>query len=249
MIKLLLIPAILSLGICGFSGAKEKRSAPADELATLIEDYIGSGQYTKKTEINLSDLALEELKTYFHAGANNPKRRTYYDETANALLMGDYEGGFTHINSGYAKNGDNMEHYRNNAETKTTENLFSAREVDYVVNNTSPNEFFVNLSEVKSEAAKNAWVKDASTYKYTVEDLAQEGGHYKDKLLHDVQYFAAPMLLESAVAYFSPTEIDIKEEDNKLIINLYVSGADLTKLTNSDGLLATASIQKGLILN
>ena len=57
------------------------------------------------------------------------------------------------------------------------------------------------------------------------------------------------MLLESAVAYFSPTEIDIKEEDNKLIINLYVSGADLTKLTNSDGLLATATILKGLILN
>lgn len=249
MIKLLLIPAILSLGICGFSGAKEKRSAPADELATLINDYIGSGQYTKKTEINLSDLALEELKTYFHAGANSPKRRTYYDENANALLMGDYDGGFAHINSGYAKNGDNMEHYRNNAETKTTENLFSARQVDYVVNDTSPNEFFVNLSEVKSEASKNTWVKDDSTFKYAIDDLEQEGGHYKDKLLHDVQYFAAPMLLESAVAYFSPTEIDIKEEDNKLIINLYVSGADLTKLTNSEGLLASATILKGLILN
>lgn len=241
------------MGLTPFSG-RLNAAAPADpnDVKALIKAYVDdqAGKYTKKSHIHLNETAITELKEYFHAGANAVKRRTYYDETADALLMGDYDGGFAHINSGYAKNGDNMDHYAYaNAASPTVETLFSARNSDYTVNNTSPNQFFINLSNVANEAASHDWEVEDGVYTYTVTSLAKEGEFYKDALLHKVVYFAAPMLLEKASAYFSPSKITVKEVDSKLVISLYVDGVDVSKLDNENGLLSQASIQKGLILD
>ena len=251
MLKVIILSSVLMMGLTPFSG---RLNAPVDanpeDVKTLIQDYVGTeGKYTKKTHIHLNDAAIAELKEYFHAGANAPKRRTYYDETVDALLMGDYDGGFEHINSGYAKNGDNMDHYSYNGSSTDGSDFFTAKEVDYPVNNTSPNQFFVNLSNVATESALHDWEEEDGVYTYAITSLTKEGDFYKDVLLHKVFYFAAPMLLETASAYLSPSKITVEEVDSKLVISVYVYGVDLTKLDNTDGLLSQASIEKGLILN
>ena len=250
MLKVIILSSVLMMGLTPFSGRLNAPiAADPDDVKTLIQGYVDAqaGKYTKKTHIHLNDAAITELKEYFHAGANAPKRRTYYDETVDALLMGDYDGGFTHINSGYAKNGDNMDHYSYNGSSTDGSDFFTAKEVDYPVNNTSPNQFFVNLSNVANESALHDWEVEGDVYTYEITSLEKEGDFYKDALLHKVFYFVAPMLLEKA--YFSPSKITVEEVDSKLVISLYVDGVDLAKLDNEDGLLSQASIEKGLILN
>lgn len=252
MLKVIILSSVLMMGLTPFSGRMNAPvAADPEDVKTLIQDYVGAeGKYTKKTHIHLNDEAIAELKEYFHAGANAPKRRTYYDETVDALLMGDYDGGFAHINSGYAKNGDNMDHYEYlDAATPNIGTLFTAKDVTYTVNNTSPNQFFVNLSNVANESAEHDWEFEDNVYTYEITSLEKEGDFYKDALLHKVFYFAAPMLLEKASAYLSPSKITVEEVDSKLVISLYVDGVDLAKLDNTDGLLSQASIEKGLILN
>lgn len=255
MFKLLLLATTLTVGVFPFSRIGQRLNAPIDpnEVKTLVNSYVSeqNGKYTKKTHIHLNEDALSELKEYFHCGQNAPKRRTYYDETTDALLMGDYDGGFTSINSGYVKNGDDMEHYSyTDFETPDVDTLFSAKKVNYVVKNTSPNEFFINLSDIANESAGHTWTKEDNVYTYKLDSLAKDNDfHYLDTMLHDTLYFAAPMLLESENAYLSPSKITISEVDSKLVIGLYVSKGDYSKLDNNEGLLSSAVIEKGLILN
>ena len=256
MRKTLIYSSLAVLGLCSFAGFSPRRAPEhAEDVKNIVEEFVDSPnkKYTKKTQIHLNELALEELVNYFHAGANAAKRRTYYDEVADALLMGNFEGGFTNINSGYAKNGSNMDHFEYVAATPDAATLFNPdpayRHVTYSVPDTTPNAYFVNLSSIAEEVYKNAWTLNGTTYEYTITDLTYEGDDYKDVLLHKVQYFAAPMLLQSFGSYLSPSKITFEKSDDELLIKLFVSSGDLSKLDNGDGLLAEASVKKGLILN
>ncbi len=254
MFKITIFSSVLVLGLCQFSRLNQRLNDPIDpnEVKNLVSSYVDDqdGKYTKKTHIHLNDEAIEELKEYFHCGQNAKKRRTYYDESVDALLMGDYDGGFSNINSGYAKNGDNMEHYvYKDASNPDVETLFSAKNVNYVVNNTSPNQFFINLSKIALETINHDWKKEDDIYTYEITSLEKENEYFADLMLHDVLYFAAPMLLEKASSYLSFNKITLGEVDSKLIISLYVSLGDISKLDNNEGLLSTAVIEKGLILN
>lgn len=248
-----LISSVIALSLCSFAGVNPKRTHEhGDNVQTLVNKYINAEkQYTKKTEIFLNEEAVKECSEHFHAGQVSLKRRTYYDETVDALLMGDFDGTFANIYSGYAKNGSDMDHYfyadRNSPSIST---LFTAKNVDYTVHNTTPNSFFVNLSAIASEVANHDWVLNGSVYEYTVGEISFEGGDYSDALLHKIQFFAAPLLLQNIVGgvqnYLTPEKITIQEDADKLVIGLHVSSGDSGKIEGGGTLLASASIETGL---
>ncbi len=257
MKKLLIISSIMMVGLCSFAGTPQpKKSSEGSALKALVQEFVNaqSGKYTKKTEICLNDATLAIANDYFHAGATAQKRRTYYDETADALLMGDYGGGFATINSGYRAEGSNMEHYSYNGTGSDSSDLFTNYKKDdknyYVVNNTTPNAFFVNLSSIASEVEDKTFVESAGKYTYTITDLSVDGnGDYNDKLLHKVQFFAAPMLLQTiSGGFLNPKVITFEKVADKLEIKIYDSESDSERLNNGDLLLASASIEKGLNL-
>jgi len=249
MVKLLLCSSLLIIGAVGLNNQPPKKTAPLDEVVALIGEFSEGKKYTKLSEIYLKEEALEDLKSYFHAGYQPMKMRTYYDEEANALLMGDYGGGFANINSGYAKVDTKMEHYTYTGSPVSASDLFTARNKTYDVEDTSPNDFFVNLSKIKTEAGLHTWT-GSGTYTYTFDNVQRDAqGHYQDALLHDVQFFAAPMLLENFGAYLLPSKVEVEKVGDDLEIRYFVSGAEVSKLTSEGGLLSKAIIKTGLVIN
>ena len=239
--------------------AKGKMNAPLNGLAdgvdptpineqveALINEYVGSGQYTK-----LTTLKYNSDSSNYHAGANTAQRRTYYDETADALLMGNYDGTFSTINSGYAKVGSDMWHYSNKAETKTTSNLFAQEEMshDYTVYATGPKTFFDVLSDLATgahnENTSSRWNITNGVYTYTADVPATvyDSGNYTNGLLKMFQYFAAPMLLLNNNVGLQ--KVTLQERD------AYV-GETLTKVLfivlfdSSDNEVSEAIVAKGL---
>ena len=169
------------------------------QVEALLDSYIVDGKYTKLTTLTYDDNAAN-----YHAGANTRQRRTYYDETVNALLMGNYDGTFTTINSGYALVGSDMWHYsHNDVANISTSNLFAVEKMDhnYTVQATSPNKFFDTLSDLaeaaKSETTLERWSSAAGVYTYDPKEPATiyDSSNYTNGLLKVFQYFAAPMLL------------------------------------------------------
>lgn len=205
----------LSLSIflvsCGKNDSSQKNgieskadlNTPSDpiykQVYDLLIEYVGSGQYTKLTTLKYSDDAAN-----YHAGVNGRQRRTYYDETVNALLMGNYDGSFTSINSGYAKVESDMWHYsHNDLEGISIANLFVQEKMnhDYSVYETSPNKFFDNLTTLanaaNAETTESRWSVTDGVYKYNPGTPATVygAGRYTNGLLKVFQYFSAPMLL------------------------------------------------------
>ena len=228
-----------------------KRVANGEEISSLVRKYAG-GEYTKKTQIFFDESLEEESLQYYHAGCNALTRTTYYSETANALLMGDYEGGFASINSGYASDGKgNMEHYRyKNANNPSVSDLFTARESNYVVNDTSPNEYFVNLTTIANSLEESEWIELGGVYSYEIGELTLVDDDYNDLIAHNIQFFAAPMMLQTVgvgeTPYLTLTEAKIFEENNKLHIQLLSDSSE--KLSNDNNLVAEAVIELGLKL-
>ena len=78
------------------------------ELTNKVKKYYNNGIYQKKTDINFTNDTANELAIYFHTG-NAPilNRTTYFN--GNTLLMGDIDGTFKNVNSGYGTvNKDNI---------------------------------------------------------------------------------------------------------------------------------------------
>ena len=259
MKKLLIIGSTFALGLCAVGiavggQAKEAKATEANEaVSALLADYAASAQYTKKSQIFLNADAIEEFDTYFHAGHSVLERSTYYDETTDALLMGNYDGTFSSIKSGYIKNGANMDHYRYTGTGASTDDLFTAKSVDYTVKNTSPNTYFVNLSTLAAETdEKTGWISyeanGATVYQYEVGAITITGGEYNDSTLKKFQYFAAPMLLQTG--YFSYKYIEVADAGDFLSIRIYLTSSDSEKVTvaarGSDYMLCEARVYKGL---
>lgn len=253
MKKFLAFGAAMLLGLGTLVAVPAKKVVRADgELVgaqTLMAKYFGeNGQYTKKTTIYLKDEAINN--EYFHAGHSVLKRTTYYQD--GALLMGDLNGGFTGINSGYANSGENMVHFH------STEGLAgltdsTKREVDYTVTGKNMVDYFYGLRELSANYDNSKWVKteDKDIYTHTITDLTLDAnGDYNDSILKQYQYFAAPMLLQNkpeVAHYLSPSSIVIEDTEGTLSIKIYASG-DVGKLYSVGGLLAEARVYKGLHL-
>lgn len=261
MKKILAFLLCLSLSIflvsCGGGGYGMGRAKKADldtplestkGIADLLTEYVGSGQYTKLTTLKYSEDAAN-----YHAGANARQRRTYYDESepVNALLMGNYDGTFGPINSGYAKVGSDMWHYSHNLEEISTSNLFDQEKMNhnYTVQATSPNVFFDNLSalaDAAEESGASRWDLTDGVYTYTaVEPAVIQEGSYSNGLLKVFQYFAAPMLLLNNGIGLQ--KITVEEIDTS--INNVITRVLLIKLFDSKNAeISEAMVVKGLTM-
>ncbi len=240
--------------------AVHAEDASDTEVQSAILGYINESKtYTKKTQIFLNEEARVDMVDVFHAKHNVLERTTYYDETTNALLMGDYDGGFDHINSGYRYDSEagNMKHYSYTGDNSSTADYFTAVHDDYSVKDTSPNEYFVNLSQIAGEVLGKTWTKDgngAFYHDFTTSESTDpipmdEHGNYTDTFLKTIQYFAAPMLLQDN-HYFTPRYVQIRTCTDWLSIRLYVSpgsNGSLTVYDDYNGLLAEARVFRGLV--
>ena len=252
MKKIITFSAALILGVCSFGATRNVRAAnaalsndQATALKGLMESFIDvNGQYTKKTTIYLNNGDIDV--DYFHAGHTVLKRTTYY--TDGALLMGDLDGGFDEINSGYANSGENMVHFSSKS---GIDGLTDAEErtVDYTVTGKTMADYFFDLQNLADSVQAADWSVNEGVYTHTISSLALDAnGDYVDTLLKKFQYFAAPMLLQSvggANHYLSPSSIEVKEYLGTLSIKLFAT-SDTGKLYSEGGLLAEAIVYKGL---
>ena len=252
----------LGLGAFGLRGNQPK-VADATEytgVAALLHEFAegnaGNQKYTKKTSIFVKTEVEGYDAAYFHAGNQQFRRTTYY--APGVLLMGDLEGGFTYINSGYANNGANMDHFDATGEDKFASlEDSSKRHVDYTVTGKNMSDYFYGLAELADlslDATK--WTEDGGVYTHTITDLSVSG-EYNDPLLKGFQYFAAPMLLTHRASdskhYFSPSSIKVQKQNGVLSIKIYAA-SDTGKLWSNQapyldtGLMAEARVYKDIVL-
>ena len=256
MKKIFAFSSALILGFCAFANVsqhvKVAKSTVEEDMAVMINKYINATeQYTKKTTIFLNNEAIDSQ--YFHAGHTVLKRTTYYGLDAGgnkALLMGDLEGGFATINSGYANDGlGNVIHFRTTGGLNCFEDA-TLMDVDYTITGQTMSDYFYDLFDIRNSIVSSEWELEGNIYSHEFLDLTvDENGQYNDVLLKKFQYFVAPMLLQSAGEshYLSPSSVQIEDVDGTLSIRLYAL-SDTGKLYSEGGLLAEARIYKGHIV-
>ena len=250
MKSILLLGMAIALGFGTFGMTPNNKAAKpvqASDMPTVMQKYIATGgRYTKKSRIFVKKDADGYDAKIFHANHDVLERTTYYSE--GALLMGDLDGGFSHINSGYANSGENMIHFRteDGIAGLTTDN----RTVDYTVYGKTMSDYFFVLEDLITNFDASKWVYESeySQFKHTIDSLAvDEHGDYVDAILKQYQYFAAPMLLQDgAEHYLSPSSIIVKEEGGALNIRIYAD-SDGGKLTREDHLLAESRVYAELV--
>ena len=235
-----------------------QETVSADTLNTiknLLKGYMnGSKQYTKLTTLQSANIAA--LNGVYHGGASTSQRRTYYDETVDALLMCDYDGTFEHINSGYRTDTENarMYHWSYTGETngKGLTNLTSDINNGWYVSGYSVSSYYDVLSElgdaVTAQTSVSKWEANNGVYTYTTDCAAgylTNTDPYNDGFLKLFQWFAAPMLKVNESLQIAKVQIfeakgtvDGVANSNVLVIKI---------LTTNDVVLSTAYVVPGLV--
>ena len=189
-------------------------------LKTMLTNQNVNG-YTKKTI--LSDEICSHID-YFHYGCNTPKRATYYNVGENALLMGEYDGGFDDINSGYKNLPDEVDGIQHFTYVGSGD-YFSEIKEDWSYLGQKVGTYYpilFSLSELINQ--EEDWSYSDETFTYLKEDA---------KLLKNFQFFAAPMLLEGKVELKT---VKIKLVSEELSIEL---------VDKTDAVVSTAKVTKG----
>lgn len=225
------IITIIILILCVFIICLNSNEVNAATLSSIVEEYYFGGVYTKKSNIYLTSAAVNDLQNYFH-GEVAKDRTTYYNSSY--LLMGDLDGGFDEINSGYRNSGKNMNHFT----------LVDGIVVDdYSVSNTDIHTYYVTLKKMKDTKYFNSsWING----EYTVTSS-------NDKYLADFLAFTAPCLTDYVFNSHYITDVGIKltiSEQKHLVfgeylsMKMYVNALDKGKVGN-DLVLSEARIYKG----
>ena len=190
------------------------------DLKTLLTNQNDKG-YTKKTTI--ADAVCEHAD-YFHANCNGSQRATYYNEAETALLMGNYDGTFNPINSGYRNlTGDEegIQHFTYKGEG----DYFTDVNDDWSFMGQSVGKYYPTLTSLSNLINQEEdWEYEDEVFTYTKDDAL---------LLKNFQFFAAPMLLEGKVELKT---INIKLVGQELSIEL---------VANDDSIVSTAKVTKG----
>ena len=223
----------------------EKNTSSSSDLQSLLNRYVSSGKYVKKSVINLNNTAKDEIKQYFHAGISDAKRTTYYN--GNALWMTNDEGT---INSGYGTDSKgNMTHFKLNSDSSQT--------VDYTVeipSKTGMEGFYVTPNDF----AEVGYFSNKWAYSYNVGYTYDLSGGYQSgevsKVLSDFIAVAAPLLLEDIYTsnYITLDKLVIKEVGSTLKLQLItksISSGFLSNLINESLVLAESTITIGHNLN
>ena len=199
------------------------------DYTSLLGKYYNYGVYTKKTNIYLIDNVSIDLSPYFH-GKVDKERTTYYN--GDYLLMGDLDGGFDDINSGYRNSENDIKHF-----TYQNESVID----DYIIKDSNIHSFYVTMSKLKeSDYLDSSW--ENGEHIVTSED---------DKYLADFLAFTAPCLKADVLTsgYLSYLGMKLKIEeltnsfDKYLSLKMYVSSINSSRV-ESDLLLSEARIYK-----
>lgn len=187
------------------------------EAQGLFNAYYNNGTYTKQTVINVKDSTTDEVKAYFHAGANALERTTYY--TPGELWMTNAE---KTINSGYGTGDGYTTHFKK---------VDGVNKVDYTVKGkkdgrdwTSMESAFVTLFDLKGSTG---WDKSGNVYFNTTNEVLEQ---YRE--------FVAPMWLsgEETKNYVVFVKATMENTADGLVLKLYV------KSTNSGQLVDGANL-------
>ena len=227
-------------------------------VANLLESYIDDGKYTKWTTLNTARIS--ESEGVYHGSASTAKRRTYYDETVNALLMCNYDGTFGStehpgINSGYRTVGVDMYHCTydvgENEERQDGSSLsdLSSNLIDgWSVTGTSVKDYYDVLSDL-SETVENyttdeRWSVSNGVYTYTTnKDYLTTENNYNDRVLKEFQWFAAPMLVVKDSLQIKKAQIS---ESYAYVGITYKKVLVIRILDASDKLISTCYVVPGL---
>ena len=203
------------------------------QINKLVNKYYNNGVYTKKTRIELSSLTQKEMLVYF--GDNVQLEKTTYVNGEN-MLMGDIDGTFENINSGYKTSSDNknVEHYIYDFENETMN-------VDSKVENKTLFELYPSMVSIFDVDCYSNW----ESYEYVV-------GSVTDACLRDFIEMVAPGLekyvLESKYFTAKGMKLTVSEEsglrESYLSLKIYVSDLDSGKV-KENLLLSEARIYKG----
>ena len=237
-----ILKSLFVLGALFLSGSNINNThfakASSEDLSTLVNKYYNSGIYTKKSNIYVNESVKEEVAQYFH-GSVALDRTTYYN--GNQLLMGDFDGGFTTINSGYGtdENG-NLTHFRIDENKQKVNEKFAANKEHKNWDDISKDGmegFYVTLNDMLGEDYFASWTNG----EYHVTE--------NNDLVYDFLAFTAPCLTDVALTtnYFTITKLTISEEslrnvEDYLSLKIYVASGDSGKLSNNDLILSEARI-------
>ena len=216
----------------GSGALKDSDSSTDIDYASLLEKYFNKGVYTKKTNIYLKNNVSVDLSSFFHGGVAK-ERTTYYN--GSYLLMGDIDGRFNTINSGYRNSGDDINHftYKNGSVVD-----------DYVIEDSNIHYFYVTMDKLKEvDYLDSSWVN--GVHNVTSID---------DEYLADFLAFTAPCLKDNVLTsnYLNSNGIKLKIEemsnsfDEYLSLKMYVSSTDSSKVDGD--LLSEARIYKDNVL-
>ena len=188
------------------------------EAQGLFNTYYNNGTYTKQTVINVKDSTTDEVKAYFHAGANALERTTYY--TPGELWMTNADNT---INSGYGTGDGYTTHFKK---------VDGVNKVDYTVKGvkdgrdwTSMETAFVTLFDLKGSTG---WDKSGKVYVNTTNEVLEQ---YRE--------FVAPMWLSGAETenYVVFEKATMENTADGLVLKLYVKSTNAGHLVDGANLV------------
>ena len=233
-------------GVC--SGCKLDA---ATGVKTLFTKYYNNNQYLKETVLYTTDIADEEVKTYFHASASVKERETWY--------FGDNDNGTTSLTM-YTNEDTNEDGIEENVvstyENKDGKVYHTGKGGDWYVNNaanglnhvpTSVEDMFVTLKDFINSEDKNWICNDNETlFTYNLIPATETSEHEMTRFARE---FVAPMWLApnaNNCNYIRFTKLTVEDKSGVgLVMKLYVQADNIEGMvTNSDGLFAQATINK-----
>lgn len=242
MKKKIILASLLTLTTVGTimgiaCGSKVNADGEATAVNSLVTKYRHNGNYTKETNVYLTDLAVNELSQHggFHQ-SSKLKRTTYY--TPDALWMSQDEEGPGVKYSYYGTEGENLTYgvadtalVKPNvsiAATKTHKDWHNVKE-------DGMEGFYVTLKDI---VVTDDQVWTVSNGVYSTENV---------DVINWFKAFCAPCYLGFTTEtgnYIDLTSASIEEVDDTLVLSLYASNATETVLSGEKGLFATAVVSQ-----
>ena len=205
MKKFIFLPlSIVALASCSVPFKTDGFRAPEPpSLQNMLLSKVEGG-YVKKTTIS-NYVCLHS--DYFHCKIATPRRATYYNADETALLMGEFDGTFEEINSGYRNNDTGIQHFT----YRKSGDYFTNIDDDWTYEGQFVGDYYPTLTSLSSLIEDTDWNYNVDHYEYIGND---------EKVIGKFQYFAAPLLLLGKI---NLEGIKVKYQDNDLVIQLFDS--------------------------
>ena len=220
----------------------------SNEVKSILEDFYNEGYYIKDTKINISNEVKEEIQKYFHASCVSLQRTTYYE--GNSLWMNNDQG----VNSGYCNvdNGNINDLKTINPNVKVGDmahfyKLNNENKYDYTVDKTHRNwvddnedgmeGFYITLKDVIEKSGSVEWSVNDNIYTTT-----------NEKMIEYFKLITAPLWIgdeSNGNQYVIFTKAEISVSNDELLMKLYASETDSSKLTDEDLVFSQANIKQG----